>query len=107
MPPQIILAGRPVETLLAQTISLHEQVLSLLRTENLSRVLLSLYDEDTRRRAMEDPADAADVAGLYFPEGTQLYIHNFAAGWAAEAHVPQGRGLMIVGYSSIRGFYTM
>jgi len=102
----MILAGRPVETLLAQTIDVHEQVLSLLRTPNLTQVLLSLYDDHTRRRAMENPTDAAKDAGLYFPEGTQLYIHDFAAGWEAEAHVPQGRGLMIMGYSSIRGFYS-
>jgi len=103
---RIMLAGRPVETLLSQTIENHELVLSLLRTPSLARVLLSLYDEDVRRRAMVSPTDAAKDAGLEFPEGTAVYIHNFSAGWEAEVHIPQGHGLLILGYSSIRGFYT-
>jgi hypothetical protein len=106
VPPTLVLAGRPVETLLAQTIEIHEQVLSLLRTPNLAQVLLSLYDDEARRRAMENPADAAKDGGLYLPEGTEIYVHEFASGWQAEIHMRQGRGLIILGYSSIRGFYT-
>jgi len=106
LPPRQMLAGRPVETLLAQTIEIHEEVLALLRTPNLAKVLLSLYDDDARREAMENPADTARDAGLYLPESAQIYVHNFAAGWQAEIHVPHGRGLTILGYSSMRGFYT-
>jgi hypothetical protein len=106
LPPTLVLSGRPVETLLAQTIENHELTLSFLRTPNLARVLLSLYDDDVRRRAMANPREAARDAGLDFPVDTAIYIHNFGAGWEAEAHVPRGKGLMILGYSSIRGFYA-
>lgn len=102
----IKISERRVESLLNQTLQAHELVVSLLSTPNLANALTALYDDDVRSDATESPTDTARRAGLNLPDGSNAYIHEFADGWEVEVHIPQGRGLVIVGYSSIRGFYT-
>lgn len=96
----------PLEPLLAQTTMAHEVALQILRSPELLQVIESLYSNERRQDVSGDPTEAARKAGVDLPEGSRVYIHQFDEGWEVEVHAPIRHGLVIVGFNSVRGFYT-
>jgi len=107
---RIKLPFAPVEKFLDDslnaTLEAHQVTVQVLSTPNLVKTIMALYNYDARRVAEADIDATMRAANLDLPPGSFVYFHEFSDGWEVEAHVPVTGGQVIVGFSSIRGFYT-